>query len=195
MASERRRLSGLSALPLDPPPFYLAKEIRLSSARAWISSLALGVFVLIVYRALLPSGSIHVPPLGRLLWVSAVTVAVFFAIRFAAYRLAWFLTIRMYPPEGGIHPAARGELPRNAFVFSVGTPVLVLVAAYVLAFTWGGGAAPELWLVSAVGTAICVRDLRLLAHAVCQESSQWIKETPVGLDVLNPVGKGDKGPP
>jgi hypothetical protein len=136
---------------------------------------------------LFTNASWKVPSLAVLLTWSFGVAALYVAVRFAAYWCAWSAVIRRYPLVRGVHPAARGELPRCAFIVVVLAP-LSICSAVLLVLSKGGTAfSPEIWLALAVAVGISVRDLRIARHLVFLAPDRWIKETPGGLDALRPT--------
>lgn len=177
----------VDSLPLDPPPFYLEREIRLPSSGLGISSVLPGLIILLGVRALLPGNITEIPSLFLLMVISLVVGSSYFAARFLAYWAVWLRVTRRHVPVNGIHPAARGELPRNGFLLVLLAPVCTVMPITWAALRGEAGFGPELWLAVAVMASISLRDLRAACRVLSIKSSYWIKETRFGLDVLKPV--------
>ncbi len=146
-----------------------------------------GLAVLCLFPWLFANASRKVPSPAVLLGWSFGAAAFYVAVRFVAYWCAWAAVIRRYPLVRGVHPAARGQLPRYAFLAVVLAP-LWLCGAVLLFLSKGGTAfSPETWLALAVVAGISVRDLRIAMHLIFLAPDRWIKETRGGLTTLRPT--------
>jgi hypothetical protein len=195
MSSQVKVRSSLGSLPLDPPPFFLEKEVRLRFAGGGALGLLVGTMVVVVSRivSLDPAGS--TPSLAPLMAVSFAVGFFYLGTRFLAYSLTWLTVTRKYPLIGRIHPAARGELPRKPFLLvllvpgATVVPVCVALAAAVPALV------PVLWLAIAVAARLAAPDLQAAWKVLGADPSCWIKETKIGLDVLNPLNAPQRTSP
>ncbi len=155
-----------------------------------VYSTCVGLFVLCAFRLLFPGIHSPLPSLISLIVVSAGSAVFYYGIRHSSYWLAWAWVIRRYPSIGGIHPAARGELPRNAFLLVLLFPCLGFVPLCAVMYGFHEGFRPALWLCIAVGAALSVRDLRVVRHLLFIDRSRWLKETMNGMDVLKFIDSG-----
>ena len=187
MRKEPKQVPDSVALPLAPPPFYLDREIRLSGPRTAVATTLLGLGIVAVSLLVYGQLSGPLPSLWFLTLISVLAAAGCLMVRFACYRLVWTWVSRSYPLRGSVHPAARGELPRNAYLLVLVTPTLALVAACTLVAVWNLKLGPEMWPAIAVAVAVCSGDLIAARHVVRLNSAYWIMETPARLDVLRPV--------
>ncbi len=193
MVTNSRHLSltakrGVTSLPLDPPPFFLEQEIRISFKGLSVYATCVGLLVLVVLRSIFPGAYNPLPSLIALIVTSAGSAGYYHGVRLLSYWLVWAWVIRRYPSTGGIHPAARGELPRNAFLIVLLSPCLGFVPLCAVLYGIYNGFRPELWLCIAVGAALSVGDMRAVWHLMFIDSSRWLKETTTGMDVLRLVG-------
>ncbi|MDQ7784894.1 MAG: hypothetical protein RDU20_18570 [Desulfomonilaceae bacterium] len=179
---------AVASLPLDPPPFFLEREIRLTFRGLGVYSTGVGIAVLLVLRAAFPGIYDPLPSLVSLLAISACSVGFYHGVRVFSYWLTWGWVIRRYPSIGGIHPAARGELPRNAFLTVLLSPSIGFVPLWVGLYWLYEGFRPEIWLCTAIWAASSMGDLRSVRHLVSVDPSRWIKDTPTGMDVLRLIG-------
>ncbi len=187
MCSALRYVPGSAASPLAPPPFYLDREIRLSGVRTAMLATVLGLGIVTLFLFAHGPLSAPLPSLGFSTLVSVLSAAACLVVRFVCYRLVWTFVSRSYPLRGSVHPAARGELPRNAYLFVLTAPTALLVAAFSVAALWNIEFGPEMWLAVAVAAAVCSGDFVAAGHVVRVNSAFWIMETGAGLDVLRPV--------
>jgi len=178
---------GANSLRIDPPPFFLEREILFDRSRAWISTLGVGLLFLAPFLLLFDRPGGAFPSLGRLVVASFAAGTFYLGVRFLSYKGLWWAVGRAHEPVRGIHPAARGELPRNAYLIVLLAPLMAFVPGCWLIFRSNRGLGPELWLAIAVIAGSALTDLRAARHVLSMESSCWIKETPRGLDVLRPV--------
>ncbi|MFH1117732.1 MAG: hypothetical protein V1792_27750 [Pseudomonadota bacterium] len=178
---------GVTSLPLDPPPFFLEREIRLPWKGLGVYSTCVGLAVLCGFRLFFPGIHTPLPSLISLIVVSAGSAGFYHGVRLLAYWLVWAWVLRRYPLSGGIHPAARGELPCSAFLLVLLSPCLGFVPLCAAMYGSLGGFRPELWLCAAVGAALSVKDLRAVRHLLFIDRSRWLKETVSGMDVLKLV--------
>jgi hypothetical protein len=177
----------LRASPLDPPPFFLEKEIRLPTRLMGVYAVVTGVLVLVVLRFIIPVHANSLPSLTRL-FVSAIgTTGFYCGFRFLTYWAVWAYVIRKYPSSGGIHPAARGELPRNCFLLVFFAPGVVFIPLCAILARLELGFSPTLWLAVAVVAGISLRDVHAGWTILSCDTSAWVKETSTGLDILRPV--------
>lgn len=183
-------VSAVSSSPVDAPPFLLDDEIVLPSRSLALYALVVGLLILIALRLLFVV-SFPLPSLGRLVAFSVGTALLYHCIRFVSYWIAWGVVTRKYPLTRGIHPAARGELPRNAFLLVTILPSAAFVplcGAYVLA---GNGFGPEAWLVVSVVASLSIPDVSAGWNLVLCSPDTWIKSSERGLDVLKFVPPGN----
>ncbi len=175
--------SAVSSSPVDPPPFLLEDEIVLPSRSLALYAIVVGLLILIALRLLFVV-SYPLPSLGRLMFFSVGTALLYHCVRSISYWTAWARVTRKYPLTRGIHPAARGELPRNAFLLISILPSATffpLCVAYVIA---GNGFGPEAWLVVAVVASLSIPDMSAGWNLVFCSPDTWIKSNERGLDVL-----------
>jgi hypothetical protein len=192
MGTELKRVMGSVELPLAPPPFYLEREIRLSGIRTAFSGILLGFAIMALYLVVHGPLSHPLPSMWFLTLVSVLAVSACLAIRFSCYRLVWTWVSRTYPLYGSVHPAARGELPRNAYLLVLMAPTIILAATCTILILWKIRFGPEMWLVIAVAFAACWGDLLAARHVVRVDSDHWIMGTDTGLDVLRLVAQSKK---
>lgn len=188
MPSKLNIPAGTGSLPLDPPPFFLAREIRLSHSFAGLAPVLVGLLILSVYGLVFYNPCQSVQPFWRLVGVSVAAGSLYLIARFFSYWAAWLWVTRLHSVVGGIHPTARGELPRNAFLAVFILPGTVLLVACLLGTLIAQGFGPELWLAVAVVAGNVLGDLRGAWHLAFVQSTCWVKQTQAGLDVLRPVG-------
>ncbi len=174
-------------LPLDPPPFFLEGEIRLSGPYINISCAAFGLTCLLAFRMFLPSPSRPLPSLSLLMMSSVGAGVFYFGIRFATYWAIWRTISGNYRQKGGRYLGANGELPKNAFLLVFITPLAAFAALCLILAGSGGELAPGWWVAIAVVAGIASRDLKAAGHVLFLDSARWLKETTRGLDVLKPV--------
>ena len=172
---------------LDPPPFFLEGEIRMGGSGFGLSALAVGVLMVVFFPVLFEDASQPLPSLSLLVVVALVAASFYFGVRFLAYWGIWLRAIGNHAYNGGIHPAARGELPRNAFLLVLLAPLASFLAVGLVIWRLGIGIRPEFWLAAAVATSISLRDLKAAWHVMQLDSECWIKEKRHGIDVLRPV--------
>ena len=184
--------SALSSSPVDPPPFFLEDEIVLPSRGLALYALVVGLLILIALR-LLSVVTYPLPSLSRLMAFSVGTGLLYHSIRFVSYGIAWAAVKRSYPLSGGIHPAARGELPRNAFLLVLLLPAATFIPLCVGYVFEGKGFGPEMWLVVAVLASLSLRDITAGWNLLFCNSDTWVKAHERGLDVLKFVGPRSKG--
>lgn len=191
MASKVKPAGSATVNPgVAPPPFFLAGEIRLSLSFAAAFSIVLGAGVLGIFLLLFPPLDHMIPSLLSLMVVSVGSGCLYLVVRFAAYWTAWFRVSRKYPLVGTVHPAARGELPRDHFLFVLSAPTALLIPTWGVLAGKGWGATPELWLSIAVVGGIALRDLRAAWRLLFLDPACWVKETRLGLEILKRVGAG-----
>lgn len=171
------------SLPLDPPPFFLDDEILLPSRGLALYALLVGLLILIALR-LLFLVTYPLPSLGRLVIFSIGTGGFYHSVRFLGYWVAWVGVTRTYPSSGAIHPAARGELPRNVFLLVIILPCAIFVPVVAAYSLMGPGFTPEMWLVVAVVISLSIRDVSGAWNLLFCDRETWIKESGRGLDVL-----------
>ena len=175
------------ALPLDPPPFFLEAEIHEGESRDGLLSVALGLLILGAFFVIYPEAE-RTPVSFAILFLVSVAAACFYAaVRLFAYWWVWVRATRRYPLIGTVHPAARGELPRNSYVVVTFAPMIAFAAVWSV-ITWlVPPSTPALWLGPAVVAGIALRDARAGRRLLRLSSSYWIKRTKNGLDVLRPI--------
>jgi hypothetical protein len=108
-------------------------------------------------------------------------------IRFITYWAVWTHVVRTYPLVGRTHPAARGELPKRAFLFVLVIPVTASLSLCAALLHITSGLAQVLVLPIAVIAGIALRDMRALGYVLFLECSYWVRDTPAGLEVLRPA--------
>ena len=180
---------GMGSLPLDPPPFLLEKEIRLSDSFVGLGPVMAGVLILGAYVLLFHNPRQSILPFWHLMGVSAAAGGLYLVGGLFSYWAAWLWVTTRHSVVGGIHPAARGELPRNVFLAVLLVPGAAVLTACLLASRAEQGFAPELWLAVAVVAGNVLRDLRAAWHLVSEQPACWVKRTRRGLDVLRPVDR------
>jgi hypothetical protein len=174
-------------LPLDPPPFFLEGEIRLSGSRMNISCAAIGLTVLLILRFLLPDPANPLPSLSILAMSSLGAAAFYFGVRFVAYWATWRRISGTYRQTGGRYLGANGELPKNAFLVVFMAPLAAFTVLCLILVGTRGGLGPG-WLVAiAVVAGLAFRDLKAAWQVLLLDPARWLKETSRGLDVLKPV--------
>ncbi len=175
-----------SSLPLDPPPFFLNGEIKLPATRCVVDFLT-GAVPILLFMALIFRGSNRSPVSLAMLFVPAVGVlAGYLVMRTASYWTVWLWTSGQYPANGGIHPTARGELPRNAYIVVLVAPAALWVPMCGLISYLASGLGPETWLVFGTGAGIALTDARIAHEVWSLDRDSWVMETKSGLDVLTP---------
>lgn len=179
----------LVSRPLDPPPFFLEGEIRVEGTGFGLSALALGVLMVVSYPVLFGGADQPLPSLSLLVVVALVAASFYFGVRFLAYWGTWLRAIGRHSYNGGIHPAARGELPRNAFLVVLFAPLASFMVVGLVIWRLGLGVRPEFWLAAAMAVSISLRDLKAAWHVMRLDPECWIKETRHGIDVLRPVDR------
>jgi hypothetical protein len=173
--------------PLDPPPFYVEGVIRDGSIWSGLTSAAVSVGILATYAALFAGSAGVNPSLWRFILVSIGMGCLYQAVKFLSYWGAWGFTAQKYQVIGTVHPAARGELPRNWLIFVQTAPSLTVGFLCALMYALGGLTGPEVWLVAAVIAGSSLRDLRIALRLVQVNEGTWILQTKNGLDVLQPI--------
>ncbi len=174
-------------LPLDPPPFLLEGEIRLSGTYMDISCAAMGVIVLLALRLFLPDPLGPLPSLSLLMMTSAGAAVFYFGIRFVTYWAIWRKISGNYRQKGGRYLGANGELPKNAFLMVFLAPSAAFGVLYLILADPGGVLRPGWWVAIAVVAGIAFRDLKAAWHVLFLDRARWLKETSRGLDILKPV--------
>jgi hypothetical protein len=174
-------------LPLDPPPFLLEGEIRLSGTYMDISCAAMGVIVLLALRLFLPDPLGPLPSLSLLMMTSVGAAVFYFSIRFVTYWAIWRKISGNYRQEGGRYLGANGELPKNAFLMVFLAPSTAFVVLYLILADPGGILGPGWWVAIAVVAGIAFRDLTAAWHVLFLDQARWLKESSRGLDILKPV--------
>lgn len=172
---------------LDPPPFFLDGEIRVGGSKSALSAVALGILILLLYPVLFDEPRQALPPMSLLLVAALVAASFYLGVRFLAYWVIWLRAIGRHSYTNGIHPAARGELPRNAFLVVLLAPLASFLLIGVLIWAIGIRLWPEFWLAVAVAFSISVADLKAALHVARLDSGCWIKENRHGIDVLRPI--------
>ncbi len=174
-------------LPLDPPPFFLEGEIRLSGPSINISCAATGLICLLAFRIFLPSPARPLPSLSLLIMSSVGAGFFYFGMRFVTYWAIWRRISGNYRQKGGRYLGANGELPKNAFLLVFITPLASFAALYFILAGFGGEMGPGWWVAIAVVIGIAFRDMKAAWHVLFLDPARWLKETTRGLDILNPV--------
>lgn len=174
-------------LPLDPPPFFLEGEIRLSGPYINVSCAATGLICLMAFRIFLPSPARPLPSLSLLIMSSVCAGFFYFGMRFVTYWAIWRRISGNYRQKGGRYLGANGELPKNAFLLVFITPLASFAALYFILAGSGGEMGPGWWVAIAVVIGIAFPDLKAAWHVLFLDPARWLKETTRGLDILNPV--------
>jgi hypothetical protein len=182
----RARAAALG-LPLDPPPFFLEGEIRLSGLRLNILCSAVGLGALLALRFLLPDPVNPLPSLTILIVSSVGAATFYFGVRFVTYWAVWRKISGTYRQSGGRYLGANGELPKNAFLLVFMAPLTAFAVLCLILAGGHGGFAPDWWVAVAVVAGLAFRDLKAAWQVLLLEPSLWLKETSRGLDVLMPV--------
>lgn len=177
----------MTSRPVDPLPFFPERKIRISRARSAIAATLLGLLILVPYGL----GHFHsggsIPSLTVLFVAAVAACGSYFGIRFVVYWTQWALAIRNYPLVGGVHPAARGELPRNSFLWVLLTPFLTIFPLCLGMSLNTIELSPAFWLAASVAAGIAFPDLLGAGRLLLVPSDRWVRETSNGLDVLRPV--------
>jgi hypothetical protein len=187
MTHRARFAENVHTNPIDPPPFHPEGEVRSGIAGNCLLGLLVGTAVLLVFAKVSPQRGDPLPSPVILMAVSAVMAGFYVGVRFVAYWAVWLRTTEKYPSIRGVHPAGRGELPRNAFLVVLSAPLFACVPACALLIRFGPGFGPEAWLAIATVAATAVPDLRAARRLLAIAGSRWIKETRNGLDVLKRI--------
>ncbi len=174
-------------LPLDPPPFFLEGEIRLSGSRMNITCAAVGLTVLLALWIFLPDPAKPLPSLTVLVMSSVGAAAYYFSVRFVAYWATWRRISGTYRQTGGRYLGANGELPKNAFLFVFMAPLAAFTVLCLISVGPRGWLGPCWWVAIAVVAGLAVRDLKAAWQVRFLDPTRWLKETSRGLDVLKPV--------
>lgn len=140
--------------------------------------------MLLLLWFLMPAYPYPIPSLMVMLLASAGSAGYYYGVRFLSYWVVWAWVTRRHPSIGGIHPAARGELPRNAYLLTLLSPILAFVPLCGGLLAGGAGILPEICMAIAVAAAVSVRDLRAAMSLLSVDSSRWVKETARGMDIL-----------
>lgn len=175
------------ARPLGPPPFYLETEIRHGSTWGSLLSLAVGLGVLLSYLALLWPSDVAYLSLGRFMLFAFSAGCWYLTVRFVSYWGSWGFAAQKYQVIGTVHPASRGELPRNWFILVRVAPSIALTLLLVLMYLVGIVCGPEVWLAIAVVSGTVLRDLKAVWRLMRVNAESWILQTKSGLDVLRPI--------
>ena len=149
----------------------------------------MGLGILSLFPWLFSHTSRNTPSLAMLLAWAFGAAAVYIAARLAVYWAVWTAVIRRYPLVRGVHPAARGELPRIAYIAVVLTPLALCGTVLLFLSRGDNGISPEIWLALAVVAAVSMRDLRIVLHVIFLAPDCWIKESAGGLEILRPADK------
>ena len=168
--------------------FFLENEIRLSGMGLW--STLLGLCVLLILKFLLPSPGRSIPSLAILIAIGIAVTVFYLGIRFIAFGLIRRKVAQKYSGRNlKARPIQGGELPRNWFLLALVVPGVSLIPLCCGLLAMGIGLGHEMWIVVCVGGAQSLRDLIGAVHVLFVDPARWIKETSVGLDVLEPVGE------
>ncbi len=179
----------LPSRQLDPPPFFLESEIRVGGSGFGLTALGVGVLMVVSFPMLAGKPSQPLPSLSLLVVVALVAASFYIGVRFLTYWIIWLRAIGSHSYNDGIHPAARGELPRNAFLIVLLAPLTSFIVIALLIWRLGVDFRPEFWLAVAVAVSISLRDLKAAWHVIHVEPDRWIKETRHAIDVLRPVDR------
>ena len=174
-------------LPLDPPPFFLEGEIRLSGSYMNVSCVAMGLIVLLAFRLFLPDPVRPLPSLSLLMMTSVGAAVFYFGIRFVTYWAIWRKISGNYRQKGGRYLGANGELPKNAFLMVFLAPSAAFGVLYLILADPSGVLGPGWWVAISVVAGIAFRDLKAAWHVLFLDQARWLKETSRGLDILKPV--------
>ncbi|MFH0822538.1 MAG: hypothetical protein V2B18_07280 [Pseudomonadota bacterium] len=186
-AKTARKRIGFQASSQEPPPFFLEGEVRIPPYINCVVSTATALIILGAFVVTAPAPS-PPPPLLRLLAVSCSSAALYGVIRSACFRFLHAARLRRSPWSFGRTPLS-GELPLPVFLTGLLTPCAI--ALWTAVGIWGAvfGNGSEIQISSAMIFAAALPDLRAAFHVRAFDSSCWIKETAVGLDVLRPVDR------
>jgi hypothetical protein len=187
ISSKTRTRALALGLPLDPPPFFLEGEIRLSGSGMNISCTVVGLTVLLTLRFILPDPARPLPSLSILLISSIGAAVYYFGVRFMTYWAVWHRISGTYRQAGGRYLGANGELPKNAFLIVFATPLIAFAALCLILASGNGEFAPDWWVAIAVVAGVSFRDLKAGWRVLLLDQALWLKETSRGLDVLKPV--------
>ncbi len=168
--------------------FFLESEIRLSGMGLW--STLLGLCVLLILKFLLPAPARNMPSLAVLIAIGIAVTVFYLGIRFVALGVIRWKVTQKFPVKNlSLRSIQGGELPRNWFLLALVVPTISLVPLCCGLLAMGIGLGHEMWIVICVGAAQSLRDLIGAVHVLFVDPARWIKETSVGLDVLEPVGE------
>lgn len=177
----------VKSLPLDPPPFFLEGEIRMGRARSTIAAILVGLLILLPYGLGYPQTGGRFPSLTALFLAAVAAAAAYFGVRFLVYWIQWARAIRKFPMVGGVHPAARGELPKNFFIWVLLTPSLTVFPLCLWFSLTATDLSPAFWLAASIAAGIAFPDLVGAGRLLLVPSDRWVNEIPDGLDVLKPL--------
>ena len=187
IANKSRARAAALGLPLDPPPFSLEGEIRLSGSYMNVSCAAMGLIVLLAFRLFLPDPVRPLPSLSLLMMTSVGAAVFYFGIRFVTYWAIWRKVSGNFRQKGARYLGANGELPKNAFLMVFLAPSAAFGVLYLILADPGGVSGPGWWVAISVVAGIAFRDLKAAWHVLFLDQARWLKETSRGLDILKPV--------
>jgi hypothetical protein len=187
IANKSRARAAALGLPLDPPPFFLEGEIRLSGTYLNVSCAAVGLIVLLAFRLSLPDPVGSLPSLSLLMMTSVGAAVFYFGIRFATYWTIWRKISGNYRQKGGRYLGANGEMPKNAFLAVLIVPSAAFGVLYLILADPSGMPGPGWWVAIAVVAGIAFRDLKAAWQVLFLDRARWLKETSRGLDILKPI--------
>jgi hypothetical protein len=174
-------------MALGPSPFHVEAQRRRPGKRLWIIGILMAIvggrIVYQYYRDLS-----FAPELTTLLAWSVSAAVIYMIIRRLAYKTIWLRVSRTYPLQGRVHPAARGELPRNHYLLALLTPGLSIIVLILAARMFSLGNTADIILFATVAGITALGDIWALTHCLAAGKDNWILETERGLDTLRPVG-------
>jgi hypothetical protein len=186
-AAPAKTIAARYVQPLGPPPFYLEAEMRYSPAWSRVFGLVAGIGLLLFYIAfLLPNERANFT-LGRFMLIPLSFGCWYLTVRLVAYWGAWGFTAQKYQVIGTVHPASRGELPKNWYIFVKLAPSVALISLLVPLYLVGIVLGSEVWLAIAVIAGTVIRDCKTVWQLMRVNRGSWILQTRFGLDVLRPI--------
>ncbi len=187
IGNKSRARAAALGLPLDPPPFFLEGEIRLSGSYMNVSCAATGLILLLAFRLFLPDPVRPLPSLSLLIMTAVGAAVFYFGIRFVTYWAIWRKISGNYRQKGGRYLGANGELPKNAFLMVFMAPLAAFGVLYLILADASGVLGTGWWVAISVVAGIAFRDLKAAWHVLFLDQARWLKETSRGLDILKPV--------
>jgi hypothetical protein len=169
--------------PLGPTPHKLQHKRRLSRIRLWAMVCAVGVLggakVYWSYRAMGMAAEFT-----TLAFCSLAAPLFYVVVRRSIHGALWWRVSRTYPLYGRVHPAARGELPRNLYCMVFSLPFAAGIGLSLILLLTGLWRQPHMELFLTVLTITALGDIWSLFQCLAAQSKTWIMERENGLDVL-----------